>query len=107
MLQRGRQKLAGNRGAERCAIWSPVRRADAAKVSPPKEKWSPHPPETWQIALRSLRIFLAMLSKRQAEAICQCLKGILGHLLRLLAKLAVEAGIIVGIHAALKNPSLH
>lgn len=67
----------------------------------------PHPPETWQIALRSLRIFLAMLSKRQAEAICQCLKGILGHLLRLLAKLAVEAGIIVSIHAALKNPSLH
>ena len=79
----------------------------AAKNKPGKEKWSPLPHETWQIALRSPTIFLALLSKRQAEAICQCLKGILGYLLRLLAKLAVEAGIIVGINAALKNPSLH
>ena len=37
----------------------------AAKNKPRKEKWSPRPPETWQIALRSLRIFLALLSEKR------------------------------------------
>jgi hypothetical protein len=56
-----------------------------------------------QIALRSLTIFLALLSKRQVEAVCQCLKRILRYLLRLLPEQAVEVGIVKRIHAALER----